>query len=89
MISDKSISFVPPLHSLRLKAACSVATHSTAMIAIRFMSNLYLRVEKITESLAGTIKVNRSVDLTVNDKSREEVACSVGPLLNYPLSNGK
>ena len=51
MISGKSISFVPPLYSLRLKATCSVATHSTAMIAIRFMSNLYLTVEKVTDSL--------------------------------------
>ena len=45
------------------------------MIAIRFMSKLYLAVEKVTESLVGNIEVKLSIDLTVNDKRREEVAC--------------
>ena len=77
MISGKSISFVPPLHSLRLKATCSVATHSTAMIAIRFMSNLYLSVEKVKDSLhTGTV-----VGLATNDKRREEVCFTYEPLL--------
>ena len=51
--------------------------------AIRFMSNPYLAVGKVTESLVGNTKVKLSLDLTVNDKRREGVACSVGPLLTY------
>ena len=47
------------------------------------MSNLCRPVEKITESLLGNTKVKLSLDLTVNDKRREGVACSVGPLLTY------
>ena len=72
MISGKSISFVPPLHSLRLKATCSVATHSTAMIAIRFMSNLYLTVEKVTDSLHRSFTLVPSLDerLTTNAGKR-------------------
>ena len=40
----------------------------------RFMSNPYLAVEKVTESIVGNLKVEWSVDLTVNDKRREGVA---------------
>ena len=58
------------------------------MIAIRFMSNLHLAVEKVTESLLGNIKVKVSLGLAANDKRREGVARSVGPLLTYlPMSN--
>jgi len=53
------------------------------MIAIRFMSNLHLAVEKVTESLLGTVKVRWSFGLAANDKRREGVARSVGPLLTY------
>ena len=81
MISGKSISFVPPLHSLRLKATCSVATHSTAMIAIRFMSNLYLTVEKVTDSLHRSFTLVPSFGLAANDKRREEVCFTYEPLL--------
>ena len=59
------------------------------MIAIRFMSNLHLAVEKVTESLVETFKVKMSFGLAANDKRREGVARSVRPLLKYPLSNGK
>ena len=52
------------------------------------MSNLYLAVEKVTESLLGNIKVKVSLGLAANDKRREGVARSVGPLLTYlPKSN--
>ena len=51
------------------------------MIAIRFMSNLHLAVEKVTESLLGNIKVKVSFGLAASDKRREGVARSVGPLL--------
>jgi hypothetical protein len=55
----------------------------------RFMSNLYLAVEKVTESLVGTANVNLSLVLEASDKRREGVARSVGPLLTYlPMSNG-
>ena len=47
------------------------------------MSNLCRPVEKVTESLVGNIKLKLSFYLTVNDKRREGVACSVGPLLTY------
>ena len=53
------------------------------MIAIRFMSNLHLAVEKVTESLLETFKVKMSFGLAANDKRREGVARSVGPLLTY------
>ena len=53
------------------------------MIAIRFMSNLHMAVEKVTESLLGTVKVRWSFGLAANDKRREGVARSVGPLLTY------
>ena len=43
------------------------------MIAIRFMSNPYLAVEKVTESLLGTVRVKMSFGLAANDKSREGV----------------
>ena len=57
--------------------------------ALRFMSNLYLAVEKVTESLVRNIKVKLSFVLTANDKHREGVARSVRPLLTYlPMSNG-
>ena len=46
------------------------------------MSNPYLAVEKVTESLLGTVKVRWSFGLAANDKRREGVARSVGPLLN-------
>ena len=56
--------------------------------ALRFMSNLYLAVEKVTESLVRNIKVKLSFGLAANDKHREGVARSVGPLLTYlPMSN--
>lgn len=52
------------------------------------MSNPYLAVEKVTESLYVVIKVVLSLSLAANDKRREGVACSVGPLLKYlPMSN--
>ena len=44
------------------------------MIAIRFMSNPYLAVEKVTESLVGNTKVKLSLGLAANDKRREGVA---------------
>jgi hypothetical protein len=47
------------------------------------MSNLYLAVEKVTESLVGNIKVKLSLGLAANDKRREGVSRSVGPLLMY------
>ena len=40
----------------------------------RFMSNLYLVVEKVTESLVGNSNVERSLGLAANDKRREGVA---------------
>jgi hypothetical protein len=40
----------------------------------RFMSNPYLAVEKVTESLLGTVRVKMSFGLAANDKSREGVA---------------
>ena len=83
MRSDKRISFIPPLHSVRLQAEYSEATIFGTMIALRFMSNLYLTVEKVTESLVGNIKVKMSFGLAANDKRREGVACSVGPLLTF------
>ena len=53
------------------------------MIAMRFMSNPYLAVEKVTESLVGNISMRVSFGLAANDKRREGVARSVGPLLTY------
>jgi len=53
------------------------------MIAIRFMSNLHLPVEKVSESLVGNISMRVSFGLAANDKRREGVARSVGPLLTY------
>jgi len=47
------------------------------------MSNPYLAVEKVTESLVGNIKVTVLLGLAANDKRREGVASSVGPLLTY------
>jgi len=38
------------------------------------MSNPYLAVEKVTESLLGTVSVKRSLGLAANDKRREGVA---------------
>ncbi len=40
----------------------------------RFMSNPYLAVEKVTESLVGNTKVKLSFGLAASDKRREEVA---------------
>ena len=52
------------------------------------MSNLYLAVEKVTESLLGNIKVEVSLGLAANDKLREGGARGLGPLLtNLPRSN--
>ena len=52
------------------------------------MSNLHLAVEKVTESLVETFKVKMSFGLAANNKRREGVASSVGPLLTYlPMSN--
>ena len=45
------------------------------------MSNPYLAVEKITESLVRNIRVKSSFGLVGYDKRREGVARSVGPLL--------
>jgi len=45
------------------------------------MSNPYLAVEKVTESLVRNIRVKSSFGLAANDKRREGVARSVGPLL--------
>ena len=47
------------------------------------MSNLCGPVEKITESLVENINVKWSFGLADNDKRREGVTCSVGPLLTY------
>jgi len=47
------------------------------------MSNLHLAVEKVTESLVGNISMRVSFGLAANDKRREGVARSVGPLLTY------
>ena len=44
----------------------------------RFMSNPYLAVEKVTESLVGNTKVKLSLGLAANDKRREEVAFTQG-----------
>ena len=64
------------------------ASLCVANTVIRFMSNPYLAVEFITESLVGSIKVKLSLCLATNGKLREEVARSVGPLLTYlPKSN--
>ena len=49
------------------------------------MSSPYLAVEKVTESLVENIKVKLSLGLAANDKRREGVARSVGPLLTYLL----
>ena len=88
MRSDKRISFETPCYNVRLSAECSEATTFGTMIAKRFMSNLYLTVEKVTESLVGNTKVKLSFGLAANDKRREGVARSVGPLLTYlPMSN--
>ena len=57
MRSDKRISFVTPCYNMSLQAECSEATTFGTMMAKRFMSNLYLTVEKITESLVGNTKV--------------------------------
>ena len=43
----------------------------------RNMSNPYLTVEKVTESLAGNIKLNWSLSLAANDTDREGVACTL------------
>ena len=52
------------------------------------MSNPYLAVEKVTESLVGNTKVKLSLGLAASDKRKEGVARSVGPLLTYlPMSN--
>ena len=54
----------------------------------RFMSNPYLAVEKVTESLVGNTKVKLSLGLAANDKLREGGARGLGPLLtNLPMSN--
>ena len=54
----------------------------------RFMSNPYLAVEKVTESLVGNTKVKLSLGLAANDKLREGGARDLGPLLtNLPISN--
>ena len=45
------------------------------------MSNPYLAVEKVTESLVGNTKVKLSLGLAASDKRREGVARSVRPLL--------
>ena len=80
---------MPPLHIVRLQHDCPEAIILVAKTAIRFMSNLYLAVEKVTESLVGTTNVNLSLVLEASDKRREGVARSVGPLLTYlPKSNG-
>ena len=42
--------------------------------SMRFMSNLYLAVEKVTESLVGNSNVERSLGLAANDKRIEGVA---------------
>jgi len=47
--------------------------HLGFMIAIRFMSNPYLPVEKVTESLRKTITLVLSFGLAANDKRREEI----------------
>ena len=73
---------------MRLQHDCPEAIILVANTAIRFMSNLYLAVEKVTESLVGTTNVNLSLVLEASDKRREGVASSVGPLLTYlPVSN--
>ena len=93
MWSNKSISLVPPLHIVRLQHDCPHDCPEAIILvsntAIRFMSNLYLAVEKVTESLVGTTNVNLSLVLEASDKRREWVARSVGPLLTYlAMSNG-
>ena len=45
------------------------------------MSNLHLTVEKVTEYLLETFKMKMSFGIAANDKRREGVARSVGPLL--------
>ena len=47
------------------------------------MSNPYLAVEKVTESQLGIVIMKLSLGLAANDKRREGVARSVGPLLTY------
>jgi len=52
------------------------------------MSNLYLAVEKVTESLVGNTKVKLSFGLAANDKCREGVCVTYRPLVTYrPMSN--
>ena len=41
---------------------------------MRFMSNPYLAVEKVTESVLETVNVKWSFGLAANDKRREGVA---------------
>ena len=74
MRSDKRISFVTPCYNVRLQAECPEATTFGTMMTKRFMSNLYLAVEKVTESLVGNTKVKLSFGLAANDKRREGVA---------------
>ena len=47
------------------------------------MSHTYLAVEKVTESQLGIVIMKLSLGLAANDKRREGVARSVGPLLTY------
>ena len=47
------------------------------------MSNPYLAVEKVTESVRKIITLVVSFGLAANDKRRDGVACSVGPLLTF------
>ena len=65
---------MPPLHIVRLQHDCPEAIILVANTAIQFMSNLYLAVEKVTESLVGNSNVERSLGLAANDKRREGVA---------------
>ena len=52
------------------------------------MSNPYLAVEKVTESLVGNTKVKLSFGLAANDKCREGVCVTYRPLVTYPpMSN--
>ena len=67
---DKRISFIPPLHSVRLQGEYSRATTFGNMIAIRFMSNLYLAVEKVTESLCSSIILRLSLGLAASGKTQ-------------------
>ena len=84
MRSDKRISFIPPLHSVRLQAEYSEATIFGTMIALRFMSNLCLAVEKVTESPTKSITLILSLGLAASGKTQRRGLSSPTNLFSFP-----